>query len=87
MIRNNEIDNIVKETHRNMSMNKINDKLYLSNNQIDILNRYNIEYKSKSIEELMFELDEILNDDPDYDDLEKLSLELEEFNYYYNTKK
>ena len=38
MIRNNEIDNIVKETHRNMSMNKINDKLYLSNNQIDILN-------------------------------------------------
>ena len=35
----------------------------------------------------MFELDEILNDTPDYDDLEKLSLELAEFNYYYNTKK
>ena len=102
---NNEIDNIVLETHKNMGMNKINDKLYLSNNQIDILNRYNIEYKSKSIEELkaelefgiaqiikdkeidMHELDEILNDDPDYDDLEKLSLELAEFNYYYNTKK
>lgn len=81
------IDKIVEETHKNMSMNKINDRLYLSNNQIDILNRYDIEYKSKSIEELMFELDEILNDTPDYDDLEKLSLELSEFNYYYNTKK
>ena len=81
------IDKIVEETHKNMSMNKINDRLYLSNNQIDVLNRYNIEYKSKSIEELMFELDEILNDTPDYDDLEKLSLELSEFNYYYNTKK
>lgn len=81
------IDDIVKETHKNMSMNKINDKLYLSNNQIEILDRYNIEYKTKSIEELLFELDEILNDTPDYDDLEKLSLELSEFNYYYNTKK
>ena len=33
------------------------------------------------------DFDEILNDDPNYDDLEKLSLELAEFNYYYNTKK
>lgn len=82
-----DIDKIVKETHKNMSMNKINDKLYLSNNQIDILDRYNIEYKTKSIDELLFELDEILNESPDYDDLEKLSLDLAEFNYYYNTKK
>ncbi|MBQ1496357.1 MAG: hypothetical protein IIZ40_03325 [Bacilli bacterium] len=82
-----DIDRIVSETHKNMSMNKINDRLYLSNNQIDILNRYDIEYKSKTIEELLFELDEILNDNNDYEDLEKLSLELAEFNYYYNTKK
>ncbi len=82
-----DIDKIVSETHKNISMNKINDRLYLSNNQIDILKRYDIEYKNKTIEELMFELDEILNDTPDYDDLEKLSLELAEFNYYYNTKK
>ena len=82
-----DIDRIVSETHKNMSMNKINDRLYLSNNQIDILNRYDIEHKSKTIEELLFELDEILNDNNDYEDLEKLSLELAEFNYYYNTKK
>ena len=41
-MKNNEIDNIIMETHKNMSMNKINDRLYLSNNQIDILNRYSI---------------------------------------------
>ena len=82
-----DIDDIVMNTHKNMSMNKINDNLYLSNNQIDILDRYNIEYKSKNIEELLFELDEILNNENDYEDLEKLSLELAEFNYYYNTKK
>ena len=82
-----DLDDIVMNTHKNMSMNKINDNLYLSNNQIDILDRYNIEYKSKNIEELLFELDEILNNENDYEDLEKLSLELAEFNYYYNTKK
>ena len=82
-----DIDKIVEETHRNMSMNKINDRLYLSNNQINILNSYSIDYKNKSIEELLFELDEILNDNNEYEDLEKLSLELAEFNYYYNTKK
>lgn len=81
------IDKIVEDTHKNMSMNKINDKLYLSNNQIDVLNRYGIEYKSKTIEELLFELDEILNENSEYEDLDKLSLELAEFNYYYNTKK
>ena len=80
------IDKIVKETHKNMSMNKINDNLYLSNNQINVLERYNIDYKTKTIEELLFELDEILNEE-EYDDLENLSSELAEFNYYYNTKK
>ena len=44
-----DIDKIVEETHKNMSMNKINDKLYLSNNQIDILNRYNINNKRETV--------------------------------------
>ena len=83
-----DIDKIVLDTHKNMSMNKINDKLYLSNNQIDILERYNIEYKSKTIEELLFELEEIINDSfEDCEELDKLSSDLAEFNYYYNTKK
>ena len=84
----NSIDEIVMNTHKNMELNKINDKLYLSNKQIDILDIYNIEYKNKTIDELIYEIEDILNDSyDDYLDLEDLSKELSEFNYYHNTKK
>ena len=83
-----DIDKIISETHNNISMNKINDNLYLSNNQISTLNKYNIEYKTKSINELIYELEEILNNSyEELNDLERLSQDLAEFNYYYNTKK
>jgi hypothetical protein len=68
-----DIDKIISETHNNISMNKINDNLYLSNNQISTLNKYNIEYKTKSINELIYELEEILNNS--YEELI--------YNFYY----
>jgi len=82
------IDRIDKEAHDSLELTKINDNLYLSKKQIDVLDRYDIEYKSKSIDSLMFEIDEILNDS--YDellDLEDIASEISEFNYYHNTKK
>lgn len=82
----NNIDDIVMNTHKDMTLNKINDDLYLSNKQIDILDRYDIEYKNRSISELIYDIDEILNEE-ELDDLEELSRELSEFNYYHNTKK
>ncbi len=82
------IDKIDQDAHNSLNMTKINDNLYLSNKQIDILDRYEIEYKSKSIETLMFEIDEILNDSyDDLYDLEDIAKEIAEFNYYHNTKK
>ena len=82
------IDKIDQDAHNSLNMTKINDNLYLSNKQIDILDRYEIEYKSKSIEILMFEIDEILNDSyDDLYDLEDIAKEIAEFNYYHNTKK
>ena len=84
----NNIDNIVMSTHKDMELNRINDKLYLSNKQINILDNYDIDYKNKSIDELIYEVEEILNDSyDDLVDLEELSRELSEFNYYHNTKK
>lgn len=60
----------------------------LSNSQIEVLNRYNIDYKKyASISGLICEIEDILNNEEDYEDLEKLSLELAEFNYYQNTNK
>lgn len=79
------IDDIVKETHESLNLNKINDNLYLTNKQIEVLDRYDIDYHT-SIEELMFNLDEILNEN-DYEDLEEVSNSIAEFNYYHNTKK
>ena len=79
------IDDIVKETHESLKLNKINDNLYLTNKEIEVLDRYDIDYHT-SIEELMFNLDEILNEN-DYEDLEEVSNSISEFNYYHNTKK
>ena len=79
------IDEIVKETHEGLKLNKINDNLYLTNKEIEVLDRYNIDYHT-SIEELMFNLDEILNEN-EYEDLEEVSNSIAEFNYYHNTKK
>jgi len=85
---NREIDNIVMSTHDSMKLNKINDNLYLSKKQMITLDNYKIDYRNKTIEELLFEIDNVLEDS--YDellDLEELSIELAEFNYYHNTKK
>ena len=81
------LDDIVKETHEGLNLNKINDKLYLTNKQIEVLEKYDIDYHT-SIEELMFKLDEILNESNDeYPDLEEVSNSISEFNYYHNVNK
>ena len=82
----NNIDKELDELFKSNELEKINDKLYLTRNQIDILKRYDIEYSNKSIDELLFELEDILNYE-DNDELEKLSMDLSEFNYYHNTNK
>jgi len=79
------IDDIVKKTHEDMKLNRINDNLYLTNKEIEVLERYDINYNT-SIEELMFNLEEILNEN-DYEDLEEVSNSISEFNYYHNTNK
>jgi hypothetical protein len=82
----NDLDRLVQDIFEQNQLERINDKLYLTKNQIDILNRNDIEYKSKSIDQLIFELEDILNYE-DNDELDRLSSELSEFNYYHNTNK
>lgn len=88
MYKTDEIDKIVFDTFNDNKMNKINDNLYLSNKQIRILNKYNINYKEFThVRNLIFEIENIINESCDVDDLEQLSIELSEFNYYHNTNK
>ena len=66
---------------------KINNKLYLTNYQIEILNKYNIDYKSLgNLSSIIYVAEEILEED-DYEDLDEIIRELAERNYYENTNK
>lgn len=85
---NEEIKNILNNIDfNNNKLLKINNNLYLTKNQIDILIRYNIDYKtSNSLRDLMIKIEDIL--DYDYEEeLDNLLNTLSERNYYENTNK
>lgn len=81
---NDLLNNIDFESNR---LVKINNKLYLTNYQIEILNKYNIDYKSLgNLSSIIYVAEEILEED-DYEDLDEIIRELSERNYYENTNK
>ena len=90
-INNKEIniDQLVEEIYndKNMIKQKKNG-IYLSDNDVEVLRRYNIDYnKYVSLSSLIFDIENILNEDTDVDDLEEVSRRLAELNYYNNTNK
>lgn len=88
MYSDEEINEIAKKSIYDNKLNKISDNLYLSNRQIEILKRYEIDYKKfNDIKPLMYEVETALEEVYDADDLQALSIELSEFNYYHNTNK
>ena len=83
---NNELENILKQINDNKLI-KINNNLYLTNNQINILKKNNIDYETaNSIRDLMIKIEDITQYD-DNDELELLLDNLSERNYYENTNK
>ena len=88
MYSDEEINEIAKKSIYDNKLNKISDNLYLSNRQIEILKRYEIDYKKfNDIKSLMYEVETALEEVYYADDLQALSIELSEFNYYHNTNK
>lgn len=81
-----DVDSLIKE---NSTDNYIMyNGMYLSSNQISILNNNGFDYKKyKNIKELMFDIDEYLYNEPDNIELEKVLEELSEYDYYHNTNK
>lgn len=65
---------------------KVNEKLYLTNYQIEVLNKYEIDFQNLNLSSIIFLGEEILEED-DYDDLDEVIRELAEGNYYENTNK
>lgn len=68
-------------------MKKVNKNIYLSQEQMDILDSYNINYKNcSSLSELIYELEEVFDETND-DILSNLLDVLSERDYYENYKK
>ena len=84
-----DIDSLTKDAYNDKSMIKMRGNgIYLSDNQIEVLKRYDIDYKKYiSLNSLIFEIEEILNEEVDASDLEEVSSRLSELNYYNNTNK
>lgn len=63
--------------------------LMLTNREIEVLDRYKINYKNcKSLKEIIFEIEELLNDmDIVDEDLDYISGTISERDYYQNTNK
>lgn len=81
------LDKIIDEIDYEGNMHKKINNLYLTENQINILTRYNIDYtKCASMNELLYYIDECLELE-ESEELEKISLEIAETNYYMNTNK
>ena len=68
-------------------LQKIND-IYISQKQINILEKYGININDyKTVNELIYYIEEYLNNSEPLEDLEWVSESLSEYNYYTNTNK
>ena len=90
-INNKEINinDLTNDVYNDKTMLKMRGNgIYLSDNDIDVLERYNIDYnRYNSLDSLIFDIEEILNEETDLEDLEEISSKLSELNYYNNTNK
>ena len=86
-----DIDELVQNINFESNLlQKRENGLMLSDKHIDILNRYEFDYrKYNNINSLIFDIEDYLNYDNsmDTEDLEWVSIDLAERNYYQNTKK
>ncbi len=73
--------------HKN-GMNDLGNNIFLTNFEIEVLEKYGINYKNcNSLKSIIFEIEEILNEDSSLDDLEAISKSIAERDYYLNTNK
>lgn len=85
-----DIDSLVSnlDFHSN-KLNTVGNNLMLTNKEIEILDRYKINYlKCNNLKEILFEVEEILNDmDIVDEELDQISQSISERDYYQNTNK
>lgn len=84
---NDEIEELVGLKDNEKNLLKARKKgLLLTDNQVGVLERYNIDAsKCSTMTELLYMIDQV--DDDDEDELTALADQLAEVNYYQNTRK
>ena len=92
--RNNIMKKLINMQYTRNEMdfksNSINDinGLLLTNKEIEVLDRYNINYKKCiSLKEIIYLIEEVKEDEDETDDLELISQSISERDYYLNTNK
>lgn len=84
---NIDYDSLIPDIEKT-KLKKIKNDIYLSDAWIEILERYDIDYRKYNfISALIFDIEEILNSGVEANELEELSRDIQEFNYYNNTNK
>lgn len=89
MENDNNFEKYVNEVASNIhhSFLKKIGNLYLNDDEISILDKYNIDYKNcNDYNSLLYLIDDILEYD-EYEDLEMISKDISERNYYLYTNK
>ena len=83
-----DLDKIINEMDFvGNSLNNVNG-LLLTNKEIEILDRYNIDYKKCiSLKEVIYLIEDTLDLEEDSEDLELISQSISERDYYQNTNK
>ncbi len=75
----------MEDFENNMRQFIKSNNLMLNQKQIDVLKNYGIDY-TQNVKMILYEIDEILNND--YDEvLDEISREIAEMDYYHNTNK
>lgn len=85
-----DIDKLVTEMDfKSNELKTINKNVMLTNKEIDVLNRYNINYSTcTTLKEILFAIEDVLSDmDIAEDELEEISQSIAERDYYQNTNK
>ncbi len=74
-----EFNNIINDN----KINKINDHIYLTNKQIEVLNNHQVNYQDcHDLKELLFLIDDI-----DDEEIDEIAMDISELNYYQYTNK
>lgn len=82
-----DINKVINEIDYDKNMHKKINNLWLSNYQIEVLNRNNIDYQNcQTMSQLLYYIDESLETNSDQE-LENIAIEISETNYYMNSKK